>query len=97
MTFIWSGPALDDFDSNIHFLEKRFSKKEAISFIDELERTLAIIKKKPKTFKETGYKNIREALIAPQISLFYTIHKSHIEIVRLWNNHMDKRNFKPKG
>ncbi len=91
--FEWSPIARKDYWNNIDYLLEEWSDKEALRFIGLVEQTLNIIKRNPKAFIETNYKNIRAVVITPQITLFYKIlDESKIELVRFWNNYQNPKN-----
>jgi len=85
---LWSIDAIEDFDKNIEYLERRFSEREVLNFTSKTLDILNIISSKPKTFKSIKYKNIHAVPIVPQITLYYRI-KNHnkIELIRFWNNY----------
>ncbi len=92
---IWSEEASQDYWANIEFLLDRWSEKEAEHFIATSNEYLSIIEKHPLAFKQVGYKNVRGAVIFPQITLFYRVlRNSDIELVRFWNNYQDPKKLK---
>jgi len=92
---IWTEPALDDYHSNIEYLLKEWSEKEALAFIDDVEKVLHQIQQGNIIFKETGYHNIQYFVICKQISLYYRfIDEQAIELLRFWNNYQDKKRLK---
>lgn len=48
LTIHWSFDAIEDFEQNIEFLEKRFTEIEVQKFIDKTDDILNIISKEPK-------------------------------------------------
>jgi hypothetical protein len=89
---IWTEPALDDYHLNIEYLLKEWSDKEALAFIDDVEKVLYQIRKGNIIFKETSYLNIRHFVVCKQISLYYRIiDEQTIELLRFWNNYQDKK------
>ena len=87
MKIIWSEKAVSDYWQNIDFLIERWGDSEALSFISEVEQVIFIISKNPKAFPKTNYKKVHQALVVPQITLFYLVSSNTIELVRFWNNH----------
>ena len=88
----WTPSALRDYYENIDYLYEHWTQKEAIHFTRKLNEYLSIISKKPKTFSATTYKKVRKVPIVKQVTLYYRIHQSHIQILRLWNNFKNPSN-----
>jgi|SRR6056297_388176 len=84
----WSQKASTDYWKNIDFLLEHWNIDVAHAFIDKTNATINIIQKSPKAFPETDYKNIRRAIIVPQITLFYQLNQNDdsIDILRIWSN-----------
>ncbi|MES2588256.1 MAG: type II toxin-antitoxin system RelE/ParE family toxin [Bacteroidota bacterium] len=97
MKLEWTEIALDDYDNCIHYLENEFTEKEILSFILTMENCLDLIKKNPNSFPKSDYKNIRYILVIPQVSIYYTTSNNLIQIVRVWNNRMNKKNLIKKS
>jgi plasmid stabilization system protein ParE len=94
-TIYWSVLAKEDYWNNIDYLLSEWTQEEALNFITKVDEYLNIIAKKPKTFKNTGYKNIHVVPIVSQISLFYRIvDKNNVELVRFWNNYKNPEQLK---
>ena len=91
--FEWSPIAKEDYWNNIDYLLEEWSEKEASKFIGLVEQNLDNIKRNPRAFVETSYKNTRAVVITPQITLFYKIvDETKIELVRFWNNYQNPEN-----
>lgn len=91
----WTEIALEDYDDCIKYVEKKFSEKKVIEFINEMEHTFDLVLKNPTTFPHSEYKNIRFVVVIKPITLFYTILNSDtVQIVRIWNNRKDKSSSK---
>ena len=87
---VWSPQASEDFEENLEFLQHRWTEKEALHFIDVTDSVLKIIEKAPATFRSTGYKDIHEVVIVPQITLYYQpLSNGDVALIRFWNNHQD--------
>ncbi|HKL72531.1 MAG TPA: type II toxin-antitoxin system RelE/ParE family toxin [Marinilabiliaceae bacterium] len=91
-TIIWTDLALSDYHENIDYLLQRWSEKEALSFVKDVEIILFDLKKGNIEFKESSYKSIKECVIRKQVSLYYRlIDKNKIELLRFWNNYQDDK------
>jgi plasmid stabilization system protein ParE len=92
---IWNELALLDYHDNIDYLLKRWTEKEAIKFIDEVESLIFKLKKGKVDFKESGYQNIKECVVRNQITLYYQhVDKNTIELLRFWNTSQDNKKLK---
>jgi len=91
-TLVWTDTALQDYHQNIEYLLQKWSEKEALNFISDVESVLFELIDEKVEFKESGYRNIRQCVVCKQITLYYR-HKSsnEIELLRFWNNHKDTR------
>ena len=75
-----------DFELVLKYLIFKWSFSVAEDFIKRLDQKIELIQLQPELFEKVNYKNVRRAIILPQISLFYLIDKEVIVILRLWNN-----------
>ncbi|REL32858.1 type II toxin-antitoxin system RelE/ParE family toxin [Rhodohalobacter sp. SW132] len=84
----WSQKATSDYWKNIDYLLEYWDLKVAHAFIDKTNHTIDLIQKSPEAFPETDYKNIRRAIIVPQITLFYRLNfnDDSIDLLRFWSN-----------
>lgn len=96
MIVYWSPLAKTDFWKNIEYLEKEWSAKEVISFIEEVDYNIQLLKKNNIFFIKTGYKDVYKIVIIKQVSLFYRLANNKIELLRFWNNYQDLNKFKLK-
>lgn len=95
MNLIWTELALKDYDLCINYLEKKFSEKEIIKFIFQMDYTINLILKNPTSFPNSNYKDIRYTLVIPQVTLFYKVIDSNaIQIIRIWQNRMNKKDIR---
>ncbi|QYJ67210.1 type II toxin-antitoxin system RelE/ParE family toxin [Flavobacterium litorale] len=96
MIIEWSPLAKSDYWKNIEYLEKNWSPKEVVSFIKEVEYHIMLLQNDTVHFTKTGYKNVFKIVVVKQISLFYRINNTTIELLRFWNNYQDLNKFKLK-
>jgi plasmid stabilization system protein ParE len=90
---LWNQSALDDYHSNIQYLQEKWTDKEAINFIEEVEALLLLLKQGIGVFKESGYKSIKECIVNKHIVLYYReLPENTVELLRFWNTHQDKKN-----
>lgn len=96
MNIIWSPLAKTDFWRNIEYLEQEWSPKEVISFIEQVEHHIDLIRHNNVYFVKTKYKNVFKLVIVRQITLFYRVSQGNVELLRFWNNYQDLNKFKLK-
>lgn len=94
MKVTWSPLAKSDFWKNIEYLEKDWSSREVISFIDQVEHHIQLIKNNNIYFIKTKYNNVFKIVIIKQITLFYRVSDDNVELLRFWNNYQDLSKFK---
>jgi len=91
-TVHWSEEAKTDYASNILYLLEKWTPKDVQEFVDKADNIIEIITSMPEAFPVSGYMDTRKALVCKQISLYYTINKSKINLVRFWNNMQNPEN-----
>ncbi|WP_294958020.1 type II toxin-antitoxin system RelE/ParE family toxin [uncultured Flavobacterium sp.] len=94
MNVIWAPQAKQDFWNNIDYLEAEWSEKVALSFIEKVNTTIALLKNDNVLFLKTNYKNVYKIVITKQISLYYRIENTNLELLRFWNTFQDTNKFK---
>ena len=92
---IWNPLARQDYLDNLDFLLMRWSVKEAQAFIDRVAQIELLLAKGTVEFQNTDKKGVKKCVILKQITLYYCHPDiNSIELLRFWNNSMDKRKFK---
>jgi plasmid stabilization system protein ParE len=86
---VWTTRAKIDFDENIVYLLENWTEREALKFTRKAMSTISIIENNPRAFQESDYQQVRKAPILKQISLYYRINQSTIELLRFWGNRMN--------
>jgi plasmid stabilization system protein ParE len=94
LTISWSKEAVEDYASNIDYLLKEWTIKEAEQFVSNAADIIRIISVMPEAFPVSNYKSIRKALVCKQINLLYLVQKSEIVLLRFWNNKQNPESFK---
>lgn len=80
---------------NIEFVEKRWTKKEAIHFINKVSEVIDILKVTPYVFQKWEKdKNIHKITIVKQITLYYQVNHKNVELLIFWNNLQDPNKIK---
>jgi plasmid stabilization system protein ParE len=87
MQIYWSRNAKSDYWSNIDFIIEHWDLSVAQSFIEKTNRTILVIQNNPEAYPISDYKNVRRAVIIPQIVLFYRINSDEsIDLLRIWSS-----------
>ena len=96
MKIEWTLTSKDDYWKNIEYLESRWSEKEVLNFINEVDYSIELLKKGNLIFKKSNYKNVYKMVILKQVTIYYSIENETIYLLRFWNNYQDLNNFKLK-
>lgn len=94
MTVIWSPQAKTDYWQNIDYLELEWNFQDVLNFIEKVEYTIRLIAKNNPLFTATNYKSVHKVVITKQITLYYRVTSTNIELLRFWNTYQDLENFK---
>ena len=94
MIVIWSPQAKTDYWQNIDYLELEWTFQDVLNFIEKVESTIQLISNNNTFFVSTNYKNVHKVVITKQISLYYRVMLTKIELLRFWNTYQDLENFK---
>ena len=82
----WTAEAKQTYESVLSYLHEEWSIKEVQVFIERTESLLLIISQQPYIFKASAYKEIRQAVIGKQNSLFYMVKNNEIFLLTFWDN-----------
>ena len=90
MKVIWSFTASKSYRDNLIYLKEKWTIKEIEFFIDQVDKTIELIKLNPLIGKVSDVSsNYRQILVVKQITLYYRIASDHIRIVSFFNNFQD--------
>ncbi len=93
----WSVKAQETFDDIITYLEKEWSQKEVINFINLVSRKLELLRRFPKMgIPNKNKKNTFRTLIHKKVRLVYHYKpiKKEIVLLTFWNNLQDPLNYR---
>lgn len=96
MKIEWTLASKNDYWQNIEYLEKHWSEKEALNFINKVDYSLHLLAKENLVFAKSDYMNVYKMVIIKQITIYYSIENETIYLLRFWNNYQDLSNFKLK-
>jgi len=81
------------FFDNIKYLEDNWSERVVISFLKKVAEITKLIKHNPELFPKWNENiTLRKVSILPQITMFYKINKTTIDILLFWNNYQNPNN-----
>jgi plasmid stabilization system protein ParE len=84
---IWSAQSDEDVEWIIKFLERVWTEREVLIFLEQLRKFETIVKRFPEIYPESHKaKGLRKAVINPNISVLYKIDKDIIRIVTVIDN-----------
>jgi plasmid stabilization system protein ParE len=87
---IWSPKAKLTYNQILDYLETAWTEKEIKNFIERTEEALNHILSNPFLYPHSRRKKrIHRCVIARQVSLFYRITDTHIELLVFWDNRRD--------
>ena len=85
----WLPESERTFDKVISYLDEYWSIKEVEKFINRTDQVIDFISRQPKQYVYSRKKDAYRAVISKQISLFYRISGSEVELLAFWDNRQD--------
>lgn len=82
----WSPTAKISYFQILEYLETNWSKKELRSFIDRTQNVIEYITNSPLLYLYSNESNTHKCIITKQISLFYKIKGTEIQLLVFWDN-----------
>jgi len=83
---IWAPHADEDLGHILDYLDKNWGPAVSISFLDELENCIELIRTSPEAFPVFySGQNIRRCVVTKHNSLFFKIYTNHIAVLRLYD------------
>lgn len=94
LNVVYSDISLENAISIKAYLSKQFSEKELKAFIKLLHTFEEAVSIFPKLYPQTKHKSkVRRAVLSRELSAFYRIGKSQIEVMALFDNRCDISNW----
>lgn len=81
----WTPKAIATYIEVLSYLREKWTAREELNFVDEVEDTIRYIVMFPKGFRSTGHERLREAPVKPYNILLYRIDRSAIVIIGLFD------------
>ena len=97
MKVVWTPDAKDSYEQNIAYMAKEWNSVVIEKFILKIEEAIISIQKNPALYQfHNKRKKIRKCVVVKQISLYYRLTETHIEILLCRNNYQDPKKLKLK-
>lgn len=97
---VWTLKALQTYVDNMHYLQTRWTEREAKNFAVTVEKKLLVLSRQPGIGSPRNKKqqNIRHTVLHKRVSLIYRINnrKKEIELLRFWNTYQHPSKLKAK-
>jgi plasmid stabilization system protein ParE len=92
---IWSPLADDDLGQILNYLDKHWGTNVSVSFLDAIDKCLAIIQTSPDAFPVFNTdKSIRRCVVTKHNSLFFKEYNTYIAILRLYDTRQNPEKLK---
>ncbi|WP_428329901.1 type II toxin-antitoxin system RelE/ParE family toxin [Mucilaginibacter sp.] len=85
-TVIWSPKARLTYYEILEYLAEKWSIKEIETFIDRTEEVINHICTNPLLYPYSEKSDIHKCVLVKQISLFYRVRASNVELLVFWDN-----------
>jgi plasmid stabilization system protein ParE len=97
MKVVWTPDAKNTYEQNIAYLADKWDEAVTGNFIEKIEEAVSYIQKNPALYPfYDKRKKVRKCVVVRQISLYYRLTETHIEILLCWNNYQDPKKLKLK-
>ena len=92
---IWSPKSEEDFENILDYLSKEWDAEVTLKFIDLIDILLIQISINPRQFPLIHKSlNIRKCVISKHNTLYYRNRRSHIELLRIYDNRQNPENLR---
>jgi len=94
MEIRWTPRARSTYFKILDYLERSWTEKEILNFINEVDTLLEQIKQNPEMFEESRKKRyVRRGFVTKHTTLFYRIRprKKELQLLLFWPNRDDTR------
>lgn len=94
-TIVLSKIAAKKLENLLEYLEKEWSEKVKLNFIDKLDKSLKQISKYPLSYEKSQIKpELHRCLVSKHTTLYYTFDTKRVYIVTVFDNRMDPEKLK---
>ncbi|QLE00667.1 hypothetical protein HX109_03470 [Galbibacter sp. BG1] len=95
MTIVWTPLAKISYYENLEYLEKSWTPKTILKFIESVEKTMLQVQENPTLFPKWSLNgNYQKGHINKHISFFYSIIIKNIVVHLFWNNLQNPKSLK---
>ena len=85
----WSPTAQHSYYLILEYLEEKWTSKEIIAFIIRTEEVIKHICQNPLLFPYSKKSATHKCVVIKQVSLFYRINRTTVELLVFWDNRQD--------
>ena len=85
----WLPEAEITYANVIEHMEEKWTAKEINSFLDRTYEVIGFITQNPKQYLYSKKKEVYRAVVTRQVSLFYRIKQTEIELLIFWDTRQD--------
>ena len=78
----------------LEYLEKNWTSREVIKFIDRTDEVINYLAENPKQYIYSKKKDAYRAVVTMQVSLYYRIKSTEIELMIFWDTRQDPNKLK---
>ena len=86
---IWTPQAEADLLSICEYLDREWGDRVRTAFLDEVDEVIGLILSFPNMYRNSGFRDVREAVITRHNILFYRIAKDAIYLLSIWDTRQD--------
>lgn len=91
----WTEEAEETFIQNITYLEENWNRAVIENFVQKTEAAILLISKHPSLYPVISKKRrIHKCIIVKQVSLYYKLLDTQIELLAFWNNYQNPKKLK---
>lgn len=86
-SILWSTRARRTYESILVYLEKEWTQKEVLSFVNRTEEIVSYLESDPHIYEASKKKlSVHRCVVVKQVSLYYKIVNTNIELLFFWDN-----------
>jgi plasmid stabilization system protein ParE len=86
---IWSPTARLTYYQTLEYLDENWTEKELAAFINRTEEVISHICENPLLYPYSKESDTHKCVVVKQVSLFYRIKTTDIELLVFWDNRQD--------
>ena len=88
-TIYWTDEAHETFDVIVLIIEDKWGFKQAGIFVKRVQQISNLIAEQPYLFRASITRDLRQAIVSKQTSMFYEVKETTINILFFWDNRQE--------